>query len=151
MPNRPLDGDACGADTAGMRLMIRRRTSSARGALVFAVQVLLVVLFVFEFGRSAIGVIQVNDRLGRLRDETAALQARADALKAERLLLDDAAFLELVARGYSLGSTVERPFVLAADASPLGEDAPGSASRRITPEPLERSTVDAWLDLLLGS
>ena len=134
-----------------MRVMIRKRTSTARGALILAGQVLLVALFAFEFLRGAVGVIQVNDRLGKLRDETAALQARADALKAERLLLDDAAFLELVARGYSLGSTVERPFVLAADAAPLAEDAPGSASRRFTPEPTGRSTIEAWLDLLLGS
>ena len=90
-----------------------------RGAMIFLGQALIVALFVVEFGRNLIGVIQVNTRLAQLRDETAALQARADALTAERVLLDDAAFLELVARGYSLGSTVERPFVLAADAAPL--------------------------------
>ena len=108
-------------------------------------------LFVVEFGRNLIGVIQVNTRLAQLREETAALQARADALTAERILLDDAAFLELVARGYSLGSTVERPFVLAADATPLAEDAPGSAARRLVPDAPSRLPLDAWLDLLLGS
>ena len=131
--------------------MIRRRTSTTRGALIFLGQALLVTLFVVEFGRNLIGVIQVNTRLAQLRDETAALQARADALTAERVLLDDAAFLELVARGYSLGSAVERPFVLAADAAPLPEDAPGSGARRFTSEALTRSPLDAWLDLLLGS
>jgi hypothetical protein len=131
--------------------MIRRRTSTTRGALIFLGQALLVTLFVVEFGRNLIGVIQVNTRLAQLRDETAALQARADALTAERVLLDDAAFLELVARGYSLGSAVERPFVLAADATPLPEDAPGSGARRFTSEAPTRSPLDAWLDLLLGS
>ena len=131
--------------------MIRRRTSTTRGALIFLGQVLLVALFVLEFGRNLIGVIQVNTRLAQLRDETAALQARADALTAERVLLDDAAFLELVARGYSLGSAVERPFVLAADAAPLPEDAPGSGARRFSPDASTRSPLDAWLDLLLGS
>ena len=134
-----------------MRVMIRRRTSTTRGALIFLGQALLVALFVLEFGRNLIGVIQVNTRLAQLRDETAALQARADALTAERVLLDDAAFLELVARGYSLGSAVERPFVLAADAAPLPEDAPGSSARRISPDAPTRSPLDAWLDLLLGS
>ena len=46
---------------------------------------------------------------------------------AERILLDDPAFLALVARGYSLGSPVERPFVLAGDPPALPLDAPGSA------------------------
>ena len=59
--------------------------------------------------------------------------------------------LALVARGYSLGSTVERPFVLAADAPPLPEGAPGSGARRISPDAPTRSPLDAWLDLLLGS
>ena len=134
-----------------MRVMIRRRTSTTRGALIFLGQALIVALFVVEFGRNLIGVIQVNTRLAQLRDETAALQARADALTAERVLLDDAAFLELVARGYSLGSAVERPFVLAADAAPLPEDAPGSGARRFSPDAQTRSPLDAWLDLLLGS
>jgi len=134
-----------------MRTLIRRRTSTTRGALIFIGQALIVALFVVEFGRNLIGVIQVNARLAQLRDETAALQAHADALAAERVLLDDAAFLELVARGYSLGSAVERPFVLAADAAPLPEDAPGSGARRFSPDAQTRSPLDAWLDLLLGS
>ena len=131
--------------------MIRRRTSTTRGALIFLGQALLGALFVVEFGRNLVGVIQVNARLAQLRDETAALQARADALTAERVLLDDAAFLELVARGYSLGSAVERPFVLAADAAPLPEDAPGSSARRFSTDAPTRSPLDAWLDLLFGS
>ena len=134
-----------------MRTLIRRRTSTTRSALIFLGQALVVGLFVVEFGRNLIGVIQVNTRLAQLRDETAALQARADALTAERVLLDDAAFLELVARGYSLGSAVERPFVLAADAAPLPEDAPGSGARRFSPDAPTRSPLDVWLDLLLGS
>lgn len=131
--------------------MIRRRTSTARGTLIFLGQALLVMVFVAAFGRSLIGVIEVNTRLSRLRDETAALQARADALTAERVLLGDAAFLELVARGYSLGSAVERPFVLAADAAPLPDDAPGSSARRFSPVASTRTPLDAWLDLLFGS
>ena len=147
----PLDADGCGAETDRMRVMIRRRTSTTRGALIFIGQALILALFVVEFGRNLVGVIQVNTRLAQLRDETAALQSRADALTAERVLLDDAAFLELVARGYSLGSAVERPFVLAADAAPLPDDAPGSGARRVEPDVPTRSPLDVWLNLLLGS
>jgi hypothetical protein len=134
-----------------MRVLIRRRTSTARGTLLLLGQALLVSVFLFALVRNLIGVIEVNTRLSRLRDETAALQARADALTAERVLLDDAAFLELVARGYSLGSTVERPFVLAANAAPLPDDAPGSSARRFIPDAPTRSPLDAWLNLLFGS
>jgi len=134
-----------------MRVLIRRRTSTARGTLLLLGQALLVAVFLLALVRNLIGVIEVNTRLSRLRDETAALQARADALTAERVLLDDAAFLELVARGYSLGSTVERPFVLAANAAPLPDDAPGSSARRFSPDAPTRSPFDAWLNLLFGS
>jgi hypothetical protein len=134
-----------------MRVLIRRRTSTARGTLLLLGQALLVAVFLLALVRNLIGVIEVNTRLSRLRDETAALQARADALTAERVLLDDAAFLELVARGYSLGSTVERPFVLAANAAPLPDDAPGSSARRFSPDAPTRSPLDAWLNLLFGS
>jgi hypothetical protein len=134
-----------------MRVLIRRRTSTARGTLLLLGQALIVAVFLLALVRNLIGVIEVNTRLSRLRDETAALQARADALTAERVLLDDAAFLELVARGYSLGSTVERPFVLAANAAPLPDDAPGSSARRFSPDAPTRSPLDAWLNLLFGS
>jgi hypothetical protein len=134
-----------------MRVLIRRRTSTARGTLLLLGQALIVAVFLLALVRNLIGVIEVNTRLSRLRDETAALQARADALTAERVLLDDAAFLELVARGYSLGSTVERPFVLAANAAPLPDDAPGSSARRFSPDAPTRSPLDSWLNLLFGS
>jgi hypothetical protein len=134
-----------------MRVLIRRRTSTARGTLLLLGQALLVAVFLLALVRNLIGVIEVNTRLSRLRDETADLQARADALTAERVLLDDAAFLELVARGYSLGSTVERPFVLAANAAPLPDDAPGSSARRFSPDAPTRTPLDAWLNLLFGS
>jgi hypothetical protein len=112
---------------------------------------LIALIFLIALARNLIGAIQANAEISRLRDENAALAQRAEALTAERILLDDAAFLELVARGYSLGSAVERPFVLAADAAPLPEDAPGSGARRFTSEAPTRSPLDAWLDLLLGS
>jgi len=115
------------------------------------VALLLVALaFILVLGRNLINAIEVNATIARLRDENAALAVQAEALTAERILLDDAAFLDLVARGYSLGSSVERPFVLAADASDLPEDAPGSAARRLNVEEPQRAPLDAWLEVLFG-
>ena len=87
---------------------------------------LVAVAFAATLVRSGAEAIQANTDVNRLRDENAALQARADALAAERILLDDPAFLALVARGYSLASPVERPFVLAGEPPALPLDAPGS-------------------------
>lgn len=113
--------------------------------------VLVVVLaFLLVVGRSLIGALEVNAEISRLRDENAALAAKAEALSAERILLDDAAFLDLIARGYSLGSSVERPFVLAADATELPADAPGSAARRLTVIEEVRSPIDVWIEVLFG-
>jgi len=111
----------------------------------------MLLVFVALIGRSLIGALEVNAEISRLRDENAALAAQAEALTAERILLDDAAFLDLIARGYSLGSSVERPFVLAANATELPPDAPGSAARRLTVSEEARSPLDAWIEVLFGS
>jgi hypothetical protein len=115
------------------------------------VGLLIALAFVIALGRNLIGAIQVNAEIARMKDENAALAQRADALTAERILLDDAAFLDLVARGYSLGSSVERPFILAADAPELPVDAPGSAKRRLGIASPQRSPIDVWMEILFGS
>lgn len=112
--------------------------------------ILLAVLILALFGRSLISALEVNAEIAQLRDENARLAAQAEAMTAERILLDDAAFLDLIARGYSLGSSVERPFVLAADATELPADAPGSAARRLTIPVEVRSPIDAWIEVLFG-
>ena len=111
---------------------------------------LVALIFLIALARSLIGAIQANTEISRLRDENAALAQRAEALTAERILLDDAAFLDLVARGYNHGSPVERPFVLAADAPELPVDAPGSAERRLGAATPQRSPIDVWLEVLFG-
>ena len=111
---------------------------------------LVALIFLIALARSLIGALQASTEINRLRDENAALAQRAEALTAERILLDDAAFLDLVARGYNLGSPVERPFVLAADAPELPVDAPGSAERRLGAATPQRSPIDVWLEVLFG-
>ena len=86
----------------------------------------------------------------RLRNENAALQEQVDALAAERLLLGDRAFLELLARGYGLGSPLEHPFALSADAPALPLDAPGSATRRLATPQVEQAPLDRWLEIIFG-
>lgn len=133
-----------------MRLRLERALPTTAARLLALVVAFLLFAFIALIGRSLIGALEVHAEISRLRDENAALAAQAEALTAERILLDDAAFLDLIARGYSLGSSVERPFVLAADASGLPADAPGSAARRLTVPEEVRSPLDAWIEVLFG-
>lgn len=133
-----------------MRSGLERALPTTAARLRILVVLVVVLAFLLVVGRSLIGALEVNAEISRLRDENAALTAKAEALSAERILLDDAAFLDLIARGYSLGSSVERPFVLAADATELPADAPGSAARRLTVIEEVRSPIDAWIEVLFG-
>lgn len=133
-----------------MRIGLERALPTTAARLRILVVLVVVLTFLLVVGRSLIGALEVNAEISRLRDENAALAAKAEALSAERILLDDAAFLDLIARGYSLGSSVERPFVLAADATELPADAPGSAARRLTVIEEVRSPIDAWIEVLFG-
>lgn len=119
-----------------------------RIALLAAVAIALV--FAVSFARSLFGALEARAAVDKLRNENAGLQQQVDAIAAERLLLDDRAFLELLARGYGLGSPLEHPFALAADAAELPADAPGSASRRLAVPQAERSPLDLWIEILFG-
>ena len=133
-----------------MRIGLERALPTTAARLRILVVLVVVLAFLLVVGRSLIGALEVNAEISRLRDQNAALAVKAEALSAERILLDDAAFLDLIARGYSLGSSVERPFVLAADAAELPADAPGSAARRLTVIEEVRSPIDAWFEVLFG-
>ena len=140
----------CHRKLAAMKVRLLGSRSTPRSRLVLLLGGLLSVAFSITLVRNLIGAYEANAEVSHLRDENAALQARADALATERILLDDPAFLGLIARGYSLGSPVERPFILAGEPPTLPLDAPGSAERRVTtgattPTPLER-----WIQLLFG-
>jgi len=137
-------------DTLHMRSTAFRGPVRLRDRAALLLAALLLAAFAVSLLRNLVGAIQAGSEIDRLRQENAALQARADALAAERILLDDAAFVALLARGYGLGSTTERPFTLAADAPDLGADAPGSASRRVTTTVAARSPLESWGDLLFG-
>ncbi|MFZ9845585.1 MAG: hypothetical protein ACO3E3_00440 [Candidatus Limnocylindrus sp.] len=133
-----------------MRIGLERALPTTAARLRILVVLVVVLAFLLVVGRSLIGALEVNAEISRLRDQNAALAVKAEALSAERILLDDAAFLDLIARGYSLGSSVERPFVLAADATELPADAPGSAARRLKVIEDVRSPIDAWIEVLFG-
>lgn len=118
-----------------MKARMLRALPSTGDRLRAGALLLVALVFLIALARNLIGAIEANTEISRLRDENAALALRAEALTAERILLDDAAFLDLVARGYNLGSPVERPFVLAADASELPADAPAPLSAALVPLP----------------
>lgn len=83
-----------------------------------------------------------------------ALNARVavetDALRRELELVTQERWILQQARAYRLGSRKERPFAVAPGAPALPADAPGSAARRLGADPVERSPLDAWLEVLFG-
>lgn len=85
-------------------------------------------------------------------EEAAAARTAADteALRRELALVGQERWYLQEARAYQLGSRKERPFALAPDAPPLPDDAPGSAARRVGAETVERSPLEAWLEVLFG-
>lgn len=131
-----------------IRSLLLARGLRDRFAIAAAAAVALV--FVATFARSLIGALDARAAVDRLRNENAALQEQVDALAAERLLLGDRAFLELLARGYGLGSPLEHPFALSADAPALPLDAPGSATRRLATPQVEQAPLDRWLEIIFG-
>ena len=131
-----------------LRAFISTKDLRDRIALIAAAAIALV--FIATFTRSLVGALDARAAVDRLRNENAALQEQVDALAAERLLLGDRAFLELLARGYGLGSPLEHPFALSADAPALPLDAPGSATRRLATPQVEQAPLDRWLEIIFG-
>jgi cell division protein FtsB len=122
----------------------RRRIAFLVGALVVA---WVVIVFARQVGEATAATGRADAAAaenGRLTAEVAALQRELDLVQTRPYIVQEA-------RAYELGSKGEVPFRLAADASPLPSDAPGSASLRIGTPPAPRSPLESWLTLLFGS
>ena len=133
-----------------MRLGLIIATGSLRDRVALIAAAAVALVFIATFARSLVGALDARAAVDRLRNENSVLQEQVDALAAERLLLGDRAFLALLARGYGLGSPLEHPFALAADASELPIDAPGSAARRLATPSVDASPLERWLEVLFG-
>ncbi len=119
-----------------------------RAALVLAalVSIWIVAVFVRQVGDAS----AATARADRIRVANRELGADVSALQAELQLIQKQEYIEQQARGYGLGSGRERPFALVADASPLPQDAPGSASARLGATRGDQTPFESWLSILFG-
>jgi hypothetical protein len=138
----PARGEAA---LAGLPItgITRKRLGWLLGACV-AVWVLL--LFVRQVGDAS----AAQARADHIERENAVLATRVEALARERDLVQQSAFVALEARGYGLGTTRERPFVLAPGAPSLPPDAPGSATLRVGHVEDAGTPLESWLEILFG-
>ena len=120
----------------------RRRLAGALGVVLAAWIVIVVARQVSEAAAAtarAEAMVAANDAR---RTEIAGLEAELRRIQEPRYILQQA-------RGYGLGGAKEIPFTLSPDASPLPNDAPGSASTRVGSD-LTVSPLERWLTLLFG-
>jgi cell division protein FtsB len=121
----------------------RRRAAFVLLALV---TIWIVAVFVRQVGDASAATARADG----IRSDNVELSATVASLQAELGLIQQQQYIEQQARGYGLGTTQERPFALAPDASPLASDAPGSAAVRLGATVQPRSPLETWLSLLFG-
>lgn len=105
---------------------------------------------VVGFAGQAAEAADASARVAHEEALTADAAATTAALRTELQLVTQERWFLQEARAYQLGTQKERPFALAPDAPPLPPDAPGSEARRLGAEAVERSPLEAWLDVLFG-
>ena len=86
----------------------------------------------------------------RARASNAQVAQTVADLQREFALIQQQAFITQQAHGLGLGGEHDHSFVLAADAPPLADDAPGSAAVRLGGEVQDASPLDSWLSILFG-
>jgi hypothetical protein len=127
-----------------MPSLSRRRVITAAGMLLAG---LLATGFMRQVGEAT----AASNRAAELRAANDALMADVGQLQQDLTHVQDPRFIQLEGRAFGLGGRGEIPFALAAGAPELPPDAPGSAAVRLGAEPLDRSPLDVWLDVLFGS
>lgn len=104
--------------------------------LVFARQVADTAAKAAEADRARTSNVQVARNVADLQRELALIQTQA--------------FITQQAHGLGLGEDKDHAFVLAADAPPLPDDAPGSAAVRLGGETDRLTPLESWLSILFG-
>jgi hypothetical protein len=127
-----------------MPTLSRRRVVTVAGVLLAG---LLTVSFVRQIGEATAAA----DRADDLRAANAALRDDVARLQQDLGHVQDLHFIQLEGRAFGLGSKGEVPFALAAQATALAPDAPGSAAVRLGAPARPTNTLDAWLEVLFGS
>jgi hypothetical protein len=122
----------------------------SRRRVGWAVTALVTVWIAISFAGQASEAARAGERVVREQATNDALVSRVEALRDELRLVQTKRWMMQQARAYGLGSRVEHPFEMAADAPSLAPDAPGSRDRRLGSVPERLSPLDAWLDALFG-
>lgn len=121
-----------------------------RRRAAFAIAAFVTLWIVAVFARQVGDAAAASARADSLRADNALVETNVAALQAELQVIQRQAYVEQQARGYGLGTTRERPFALAPDASPLPSSAPGSAAVRLGAVTATGSPLETWLSLLFG-
>jgi cell division protein FtsB len=121
-----------------------------RRHLAGLIGVLVAVWIVVVFARQVGDAQAATSRAEQIAKANATLSTEVAGLARELDQIQRQHYIEQQARGYGLGATKEIPFVLAEDAPPLAEDAPGSASVRLGADRSRVSPLESWLTLLFG-
>jgi cell division protein FtsB len=143
-PTPPQADGRARIDPAALPMPIsRRRLTVVAGLLVAA-------WLAIAFGRQVAAAAAATDRAEELRGANAALRDGVSNLQDDLASVQDARFIQLMARAYGLGGPGEIPFTLEAGAAAPGPDAPGSAAVRLGARPSHASPLDGWLSVLFG-
>jgi hypothetical protein len=124
--------------------MTKLRVAMLVSGLVF---LWLVGVFARQVGEAQTAANQAEQM--RVRNE--AMKRDIQSLEAELKIVEQPAFVSLIARGYSLGAPNEIPFSVDPSAPALASDAPGTAGIRPTTTETSSSPFDQWLRVLFGS
>src|SRR6185503_3433837 len=147
-PSTPPDPPAEPEDrldpaTLPMPSLSRRRVVTAAGVLLAG---LLTLSFVQQVGEATAAA----DRAEELRAANAVLRDDVARLQQDLNHVQDLHFIQQEGRAFGLGAKGEIPFALAAGATDLAADAPGSAAVRLGAPQKPHNNLDAWLEVLFG-
>ena len=145
-PNETAQASAPALDPAALPMpsLSRRRLVTAAGVIVAS-------LLALSFLRQVSAATEASNKAADLRAGNAVLSDEVARLQRDLGHVQDPRYILLAGRAYGLGGPRELPFALAAGAPPLAADAPGSASVRLGADPVGRTPLDAWLEVLFGT
>ena len=121
----------------------RRRVSWLIAAVLSA---WILIVFAHQVADTAAKAAEAD----RARVSNAQAAQKVTDLQRELALITQQAFITQQAHGLGLGTAKDHAFVLAADAPPLADDAPGSAAVRLGGEVEQPTPLDSWLSVLFG-
>ena len=124
--------------------------SLSRRRLVTAAGVIVASLLALSFLRQVSAATDASNHAADLRVGNAILAEQVARLQRDLSHVQDPRYILLAGRAYGLGGPRELPFALAAGAPALPADAPGSAAVRLGAEPVHRTPLETWLEVLFG-